>query len=447
MEPLKIAVVDDNEGIVGNVAEAIESSGGCLSGLKIECSTHVNAENNIIDSKKILADNPDLVILDYNLGWGINGLRIAEEIREQKSNLPVIIMSGAVLKADRSKIRKAQKKGRINDYLEKPFEGIGEIREAVRENIRRPLNVGLVGLSEFGTGFLKELGRNSNAGKVQVYSGSRLGDYPDMRELEWVSNAPKIKLIEDLESALDGTDCVLICTSAKRGKNTEKIAQSSDRLDLFEQEYKKNVELSKAIKKSGYPGLVMYFTNPIGPLLEQSRRIGIPTGQLTSPFSLDEARIMLYLRNNLEEATYNKLKKRISVAGQHGAPYVCFPRDTPKNAIEIIRAAEKAARKTPGDSMIAHGKLGIEPETQRFYGKFINDLAGFRARTPHAAYCYCEFGDQKGFIAVPHKVNYFPYLRVEPDQERIRLLGEDLKNTTFVDILAKQKELVDKHSN
>lgn len=42
---------------------------------------------------QLLGNNPDLIILDYNLGTGINGLDTLKAIKAQKPKVPVIILS------------------------------------------------------------------------------------------------------------------------------------------------------------------------------------------------------------------------------------------------------------------------------------------------------------------------------------------------------------------
>ncbi|HTF82141.1 MAG TPA: response regulator [Cytophagales bacterium] len=43
---------------------------------------------------QMLGNNPDIVIMDYNLGSGMNGLETLKAIRAKKPKLPVIILSG-----------------------------------------------------------------------------------------------------------------------------------------------------------------------------------------------------------------------------------------------------------------------------------------------------------------------------------------------------------------
>lgn len=42
---------------------------------------------------QLLSNNPDLVILDYNLGKGMNGMETLKAIKAQKPKTPVIILS------------------------------------------------------------------------------------------------------------------------------------------------------------------------------------------------------------------------------------------------------------------------------------------------------------------------------------------------------------------
>jgi CheY-like chemotaxis protein len=62
----------------------------------------------------------DLILLDINLGEGIDGIETARRIRalDRYDKAPIIALTGYAMAGDREEIFD---KGRINDYLAKPF--------------------------------------------------------------------------------------------------------------------------------------------------------------------------------------------------------------------------------------------------------------------------------------------------------------------------------------
>jgi malate/lactate dehydrogenase len=372
----------------------------------------------------MLGENPNIIILDSNLvqDSGENtGLKIAYEIKKTNPHLPIILLS------DNSKVMvHAMRRKLVNDCIDNNSSP-EQVREVVRKNARKPLDVAIIGLGQLGMGFMQRLAKSSDTKTVQVFSESRLNQYKNIREFEWVKNNRKINLKETLEEALSNTDYALICTSARHGTSVGKIAESCDRSDLFKYEYKKNAKLSKKIAESGYSGLLFYFTNPIGEILEQSRRTGLEPGQLTSSFALDEARILIDLKDNLNSQEYNQIIREISIVGQHGNPCVNFPLNTSSRIKKVIENAINKAKKGPGDSMVAHERLGVEYQMQNAYMHTFRNLAHLRANSPHTAYCYSEIDGQKGYMAVPYQVSFFPNIRITPNQKKINQLGEIVK--------------------
>lgn len=446
MVPLRISVVDDNPDVAGTLVNYLKAHPGVLGDLDIEYSVHTGFGNNIIDSETILKDKPDAVILDYDLGqnWRNNtGLKIASEIKKKNHYLSLFLMSGIPLSSRNEVITTAMNNRIVDGCFNKPFD-FGKIQRTLRKNIRRPLNVGIVGLGQLGRGFMKLFAKSSNVGKVNAYSESMQHLYPIIGNLEWVRNSSKISLKENLEDALEGTDCILICTSAMRGASDQKVAKTPNRSDLFSVESEKIHYLSDQIAKLGYKGMIMYLTNPVGESLELSRRTGLDPDQLTSPFTLDEARIRMPLKDQLR-GDYDTIKNNLFIVGEHGAPDVYCSLRVQKDIRKAIENAKVQSQKTPEDSMIAHAALGAEYEVQAAYMPAIRSLAHFKTRTPYSAYCYCEFGGEKGYIAVPHEVSFSPNIRITPDQERIGQLSENLKNRRFVRILDKQNKQVQQY--
>lgn len=68
---------------------------------------------------KTLAKKYDLIIMDINLGQGLNGIMTVQEIRKNKNyeNTPIIAVTGYALYGDREKLLNSG----FNEYLAKPF--------------------------------------------------------------------------------------------------------------------------------------------------------------------------------------------------------------------------------------------------------------------------------------------------------------------------------------
>jgi malate/lactate dehydrogenase len=420
MKPLEIAIISENLRAARAIKMAIIMPNKTLGDLRKRCSIY----NDPAAYQTILRENPDLIILGSNSTQdptGSTGLKTVCEIKKTDPNLPIILSS------DPQTIVRAMRTNKVDAYILDP-NNPEQVREVVRKKARKPLNIAIIGLGQLGIGFMQRLAKSPNAKTVRAYSRSMLDQYENIRKLEGIKDNTRISLENTLEGALSNTDCALICTSARHGTSADKIAESFDRSDLFKDEYKKNEILSKAIAKLKYPGLLLYFTNPIGEILEQSRRTGLESGQLTSPFILDEARIITQLKNNLSPQDYNKLIREISIVGQHGNPCVNFSSNLPDETKRTIEDAIRDSKTSPGDSMKAHAALGIGYQVQSFYMPVFKHLAHFKARTPHSAYSYCEVNGQKGYIAVPQEVNYFPNIRITPNQEKIDQLNKEIKN-------------------
>ncbi len=103
----RIFLVDDDELIITMLSRALRNEG-------FETQVQTSGKG-VID--KIEAWHPDLVMLDINLGESRNGLDILSEIKEEKSDIQVVMLTGD--DTAESAIR-AMKIGAA-DYLTKPF--------------------------------------------------------------------------------------------------------------------------------------------------------------------------------------------------------------------------------------------------------------------------------------------------------------------------------------
>jgi two-component system, response regulator, stage 0 sporulation protein F len=82
MDPKKILIVDDEEGILLLYKEELEEEGfGVVTAMNGEQALHIFNESP-----------PNLVILDINMP-GINGIQVLRQMKEINPNLPVILSS------------------------------------------------------------------------------------------------------------------------------------------------------------------------------------------------------------------------------------------------------------------------------------------------------------------------------------------------------------------
>jgi DNA-binding response OmpR family regulator len=104
---MKILLLEDDFSLNKIIKNSLEKNGFFVD----EFTNGIEAITNILNSTY------DIYILDINVP-GFDGHKVLEIIREQKGDLPVIIISAA---SDIQSIQKAYTLG-CNDYLKKPFD-------------------------------------------------------------------------------------------------------------------------------------------------------------------------------------------------------------------------------------------------------------------------------------------------------------------------------------
>lgn len=118
MERLRILLVDDEEDLVGAMAERL-----ALRGFLVETATSAS------DALRRLHEDPfDVLILDVKMP-GIGGLNLMAEMKRKRPDLPVILFTGHGSVAD---AERGMQQGAF-DYLMKPIEVdelVGKIRHA-----------------------------------------------------------------------------------------------------------------------------------------------------------------------------------------------------------------------------------------------------------------------------------------------------------------------------
>jgi CheY-like chemotaxis protein len=113
--PLRILVVDDDRAVLGIVNHVVRFLGHIVAG------TALNGEECV---RRVQELRPDLVMLDLTMP-GQDGLETAAAI-SQKSNVPVIIVTGATDDDTLERLKNAKVAG----YLAKPFK-LDELKAAI----------------------------------------------------------------------------------------------------------------------------------------------------------------------------------------------------------------------------------------------------------------------------------------------------------------------------
>ena len=119
---MRILVVEDDKDVAGFVCRGLKETGHVVE----------HADNGRDGLFMAASENFDAVVLDRMLPGGIDGLKILETLRAQKSTVPVLILSAL---ADVDERVKGLKAGG-DDYLTKPF-AFAELLARVEAMARR----------------------------------------------------------------------------------------------------------------------------------------------------------------------------------------------------------------------------------------------------------------------------------------------------------------------
>lgn len=182
-----VLVVDDEEKIRKLVSMVLKQSGFKVT----------TAESGRAALERTAGQPFDVIVLDYMLGDGKDGLQVLREIR-QWSDVLIMFLSGK--DADVDKIR-ALESG-ADDYMDKPF-NVDELVARVKALLRRrPGQIAEVGVVEFGDVRLDVSGQ----------SVARKGESVDLSNTEWrliqqlAAHHDRVMTHEELLSAVWGPE-------------------------------------------------------------------------------------------------------------------------------------------------------------------------------------------------------------------------------------------------
>ncbi|MES0327313.1 MAG: PAS domain-containing hybrid sensor histidine kinase/response regulator [Gammaproteobacteria bacterium] len=122
LENLNIFYVDDEENNIHALGTLMDNWGCKLSSATDSASAELYAANN---------QPPDVILMDYQLGSGINGIQLADILREQWKDVPVCIVSAA---PDEDLSIRVSSHG--YDFLRKPIKP-GKLRALLERYLQR----------------------------------------------------------------------------------------------------------------------------------------------------------------------------------------------------------------------------------------------------------------------------------------------------------------------
>lgn len=438
----RFVLLDDHPVFLSLCEHQLENS-RALEDIDYETS-YCLVESDNLDSivTKILDLNPDMLLTDYHLGCKLTGKQVADEVKKRK-RIPVIcssnyshqdlIRNGVIETYDKiNDSMKGLTEGTFNGFFNKDPSGNQDLARLIRGYAFKPLDVSLESIGRFNSRLLEEFLTSPAIRTIKFHSSTK-----EMDDLfDWCEEKPeKSKLVwcEKLEDLLD-TDILAIATVSLSAAEMQQIHYSDDRKEFFSYEYGRFLNAFKTIKEVNPQIPTMIYTNPVNYLLEFGRRLGLRTSKLFSPNEPDTSRFRRALNYILgeEKAEAFIRDSRLIVSGVHGDVKGVFPR-TPNNPFEIfrsnVREAETIANEAGKKSQRAALKLGLPyflPQKTNFPP--FEDLAHYRqfSVSCHTHWDYELKGKKyKGFAAGPVKTSWKKGIRVIPDFEAVKMVGED----------------------
>lgn len=449
MKKLRIYVVEKDVEKADTLATRLNENKRVLNSYDIEFVAGRFDYKHPFDPVVLSQARPDMLIIDYstaNLKSSSSNISIAEQIKRQLPFLPIILTHRGdpreryrILKSELS--TKSIESVKLFDGFIDPWMKTSDIQKTVKTNLRKPLDIGIIGLGVLGRQFLRIFARANEVKRIKAYSEHVPSDLVLNLIDHLGARKDKIIVNNTLEECLENTDCVLICTSAVHASSlAERVAKEDSRLDLLQQEGAKLFSYFKRIKQADYQGLITPFTNPVAGMLYLAKITGIKQNQLTSPISIDNARFDDAIRGEMgrDYAFFINALLAGKIVGDHGVPHFAQLEDrTTKgsNIIDYQKALERIneiinkalikTRQMPKKALQSAALLeekGYEAaaESARFYRR----LAHLDEIPNESAYCYYKINGNEGFTSLPVKISYFPNIRISPNENYIRAFNK-----------------------
>lgn len=496
MKPLEVLILSEDPRNVQKLRNRLNQRTGVLDNFDINFSTSQYREQ---EPYELIREN-DILIVDYSV-LATRGLEVLERIKAWEKRFPRILYAGNRINSPVFRdIFEGVNRGYIHGVLGGPFnlrlvidafnEGLtngilddsmdtSEIQKVVKQNLKRDLNIGIIGLGLVGRQLAVRFNYASDYSKNGDYVGDLKGysDSKEAREIfkavckgsspysEYYPDYYRVTASDSLEEVLEGTDFVLICTSAIHGPPAAKIAKGQNRLDLFEIEGPKVYNLCKRIARLDYPGAVFIITNPIGTNKALAVRAGLTKDQVSFPFSIDKRRVYggitdelykIFGKYNYERVFRDFEIEKYPVVGEHGIPFLAgfkdqeFPKEcgglTREEIRELVKRAETKSREAGEDALRAmtilkhYHYVSLDEATY-----FFETLSHFDETPDTSAYCYTQIRSQAGYIALPVRVQYFPNIRIEPNHEQIQRFDEETLKKLEAQLAIQNQYLKDYH--
>jgi hypothetical protein len=430
MKPLKILIVDNEKKKAEDLVSKLGlQSSKYLNNIDLSFEVPSGREFHTIVHEKKPVKGYDLLILSDNLN-GQGARPIATKIK-QESLVPILLNvsnKGTNKRQLIEFVNSRDKKGRsiVNGYLMEDYSSI-KSQEIIRENLIRPLKIGVIGLGDFGVGFLDYFCQFPEVAELKGFSrrikpnNEPIVDYEqiyknlDEIRLDNSNYISKIRLEDTLEEAVKDTDCVVLCTSEYGGR---KIAQNLDRSDLLAVHGEKIFNVGKELSNLDYLGLVLIASNPVGNSMRLLNQAGLKEDQLTSPLSIDYERFIRSYFKLMEQEEISDLPIPIPgmIVGHHGASK--FSNVSSKN-YKLIRKALQMSHEMGKEVMESSEESG-RPYSKSVWAfkSLIESMAHFRD-PEYAAYCFSDINDVHGPIGVEAKFTRYFEHRIAPNVKSI----------------------------
>lgn len=323
---------------------------------------------------------------------------------------------------------------------------IGELAKLIAAQAYKEVNVGIVGFGEFGTEVMKQMlllpevrtirGLTRKRPKEQILTHLELptGAPREAPAID-MDNLSKLVFVDNIEGVLEGTDILFYCTSSMRRREANKHRRE----DLLGFEIAERLEDFKQIRRAGYQGLILNYTNPVAEIMECMCRVGISPSQVTSTFENDSNRISIPLRANPRYRHDRAFREFVSEAeakwiiGQHGNPVLVAPphRDKFLSALDFafVTWAQNFAREIGDRAQAVSGASGINYFLPQWATPvFVKTIARFR-QPKRPLFCRQEVHLNgrvyRGFLALPATISYHPQFGVHLNERAVNEIGAD----------------------